>query len=352
MKNRLWIYSVLLLALLAVVLWRQPAQSPASLETTYQTTATPASQSAEIATTSTNVEASTVSSKQPIVVTATNLSPAELRSLQIKQSIEGMNVPISFYGRAIDQNSNGLPGVKITFRVMQPRAGIDFAIASNMPKLARTTDANGYFSVEGISGSDLNIESVGKDGYQLSPKTQLGYRYGQSPVPLYPDPNKPVIIKMWKLGEAQTLIFHRLSRIGIPVDGQSIQFDLMNGKKVSSGGQLVVRLKRDPQILPRGDSRYDWSVEFEIPNGGLVTNNDEFMYQAPNSGYQETFKIEMPKTSENWTTDLDQQFYIQFENGKSFGSLVVHLSTIHDTPPLGLTLESVINPNGQQSLQP
>ena len=151
---------------------------------------------------------------------------------------------------------------------------------------------------------------------------------------------------MWKLGEPQQLTSHHLTRIGIPVDGQPVQFDLFNGNKVASGGQLIVRLKRDPQILPLGNARYDWSLELEIPSGGLVTNNDEFMYQSPENGYQETFKFDMPKDAENWSTAINQQFYIELENGKYFGSLVVRLNTIHDTPPLGINLDIVINPNG------
>ena len=58
---------------------------------------------------------------------------------------------------------------------------------------------------------------------------------------------------MWKLGESQKLISHSLSRIGIPVDGQAVQFDLFNGIKVLSGGQLIMRFERKPQVLPPGN---------------------------------------------------------------------------------------------------
>ena len=97
---------------------------------------------------------------------------------------------------------------------------------------------------------------------------------------------------------------------------------------------------------------YDWSLELEIPNGGLVTNEDEFMYQAPESGYQETYKVEMSEGAVNWTASLDQQFYIQLENGKYFGNLTVHLLTFHSPPPVVLTLGITINPNGSRNLQP
>ena len=284
------------------------------------------------------------SSKKPALL--------EPRALQIEQILEGRNVPVIFYGKIIDQESNGLSNVHIRLNVQQPYfVPATYSTEANYQQFERVTDSNGCFSLENAKGASLTIVSVEKKGYRLSPKSENIYAYGDAPRPHHPDSHNPVIIRMWKLGEPQQLISHHLTRIGIPVDGQAIQLDLFNGKKVSSGGQLIVRLKRDPQIItPR--TRYDWNLELEIPNGGLVVNDDEFIYRVPDSGYQKTFKFDMPKDAKNWTTALNQQFYIQLGNEKTFGSLVVRLSTIHNTPPLGINLDIVINPSGSRSLQP
>ncbi len=266
----------------------------------------------------------------------------------ILQYMESQNKLIDFYGQVVDQDGNPISDVKIKVKVRHwdVKFPAPFGDEVNMIPVEKVTDLGGRFEIHDVTGDVFDIESIQKNGYALSPKTPNGFG------PSTGNFQNPVIIRMWRLGEPQQLISHHLTRIGIPVDGQPIQFELFNGKKVSLGGQLIVRLKRDPQILPPGNARYDWSLELEIPHGGLAVNNDEFMYQAPKSGYHETFQFDMPQDAKNWTTALNQQFYIQLENGKYFGSFVVRLSTIHDTPPLGLNLDMVINPNGSRNLQP
>jgi len=289
-------------------------------------------------------------SRQAILITnQATVSRSELLKISLVQK----NAPIDFYGKVIDQEYYAVPDVHIVMHVRQWHLDATSDPWGNQfQKFNLTTDSNGTFALKNSTGDSLTIESAYKDGYRLSSKTQKGYGYGDVSNPHHPDPQNPVILKMWKLGEPQQLISHHLTRIGIPVDGQPVQFELFNGKKVSSGGQLTVRLRRDPQILTQGNTRYDWSLELEIPHGGLAVNNDEFMYQAFEHDYHDVFKFAMPKDVENWTPVLNQQFYIQLENGKYFGSLVVHLSTIHNTPPLGLNLDIVINPNGSRNLQP
>ena len=267
---------------------------------------------------------------------------------------ESHNIPIEFYGRFIDQDSNPVPGVKIRIAIQQTymTSPTSLSFGSKMIRMEKQSELDGNFVLQGEKGDGFKIEVIEKDGYKLSPSTQLNYGYVGNAAPFHPDPQNPVVFKMWKLDKPQQLISHDISRIAIPVDGQPVQFDLIGGNKVSSGGQLIVRFERNPQTLPPGNSGYDWKATFEIPDGGLVANNDEFMYQAPENGYKNTYTVEMPNGTTNWTPVLDQKFYIQLENGKSFGSLNVHLPTFHNTPPLGLTLDVVINPSGSRNLQP
>lgn len=208
------------------------------------------------------------------------------------------------------------------------------------------TDSKGLFRLTGLRGALLNI-TVEKKGY-ISLKFEGSWRNVHTSMLTA---NNRKTFKIWKLGEPQQLISHHLTRIGIPVDGRPVQFDLFSGKRVYSDGQLIVRLNRNPRVIPPR-TRYDWTLELRIPNGGLVATNDDFMYSAPENGYQETFKYNMPKDAENWTAAINQQFYIELDNGKYFGCLVVRLLTIHDTPPLGINLDIVLNPSGSRDLQP
>lgn len=353
MKTRFWKYILLLaLTMLAFFLWKHRSKNTTVSDMPTGQTALQSKNTQNIITppSSTNT---TALQNPPNPTTQPQIQTTNSRLEKLKSLLESKNAPVSFYGHVVDQESNGVAGVQILMSVRQWGFGGAFDSWGNkFPKFNRVTDSAGSFSLENVNGDSLTVESVTKEGYRLSPKTLKGYGYGDVSNPHYPDPQNPEVIKMWKLGESQQLVSHHLSGIGIPVDGQSVQFDLFNGKKVSSGGQLIVRLKRDPQTLPPRGPRYDWSLELKIPNGGLVANQDEFMYQAPNGGYQEDFKFDMPKDATNWTTAINQQFYIELESGKSFGSLVVRLNTIHDTPPLGINLDMEINPNGSRDLQP
>ena len=300
-----------------------------------------------------NVPASTLNTSSSVSPKSITINDHDRLPEIFQKYNQSHNIPIAFYGQVIDQESNPVPNVKITISIQQTymTSPTTLEFKSKYVEKEVKTDANGFFSINGENGDSLNLKSIQKDGYQLSAQTLLTYGYENVAVVFHPDSQNPVIFQMWKLGESQKLISHSLSRIGIPVDGQPIQFDLLNGTKASSGGQLIVRFERNPQILMGGDSGYDWRATFEIPNGGFVANSDEFMYQAPENGYQETYTVEMPKGATNWATTLDQQFYIRLGNG-NYGNLTVHLPTFHNTPPIGLDLGITINPNGSRNLQP
>lgn len=356
MKSRFWIFIlVLALVALAILFWRHPVQPAGNIEKIHQ--AVPASASPTETTNispnaAPNAGASQISTNNVNISAATNLPPAELRNLQIKQAIEGMNVPISFYGRVIDQESNGLPGVVIVLHIMQPRVGIDFAIPKNMPKFERTTDANGYFSVEGISGSDLDIESVDKRGYRLSPKTEMGYRYGQSPVPFYPDPSKPVIIKMWKELETKESLVTGSHVFGID-SGKIYTLDLIQGKKFEGQANGDLRVSITRPIVINSKDRYPWSYSIEVISGGLVeaSPDDEFMYLAPEAGYEPKLARVFDPADSDWNMEINKQFFIRTRDGRVYGRVQVSVYADYNVHS-AIEVNYALNPNASRNLQP
>lgn len=342
--------SILALIALAIAFWRHPIQPASSHSETSSHTMSGDVLPVGITNTSANISLPQANSNNANGIGVTNRSPAELRSLQIKQAIEGMNVPINFYGRVIDQNSNGLPEVKIAFRIMQPRADIDFAIPKNMPKLERATDADGYFSVEDISGSDLDIESVGKDGYRLSPKTQLGYRYGQSPVPFHPDPQNPVIIKMWKELDTKASLIKGSHVFGID-SGKTYTLDLVQGKKYEgqTAGDLKVSITRPSEVNSK--DKYPWSYSIAAIHGGLIETDDEFMYLAPKSGYHTKFARQFDPTDSDWNLEVVKHFFIHTRDGQVYGRVQVQIYSVYNVHS-AIEVNYAINPNGSRNLQP
>src|SRR5436190_13831908 len=76
------------------------------------------------------------------------------------------NVPVSFYGKVVDQDSNSLSGVKISASVrhwFQPDI-LAFAYGAKFIRITEETDQHGRFKFSGVSGDTLGIEGVYKDG--------------------------------------------------------------------------------------------------------------------------------------------------------------------------------------------
>lgn len=338
-----YIIFILILAVVIVAFWRRPV--PASNEAKKS----PESAQFNILLQGTNEANQTnLTSAHAKIPTGSSLSPtnATLKSITEK-FIQQQQGPISFYGQCIDQNSNPVAGVDIEASVQQltfdPTA--EEMVGAKQIGVKLTSDINGRFEITGVVGTGFGIILSPKNGYMSSSKSPKSFGQNSGSY------ENPIVFRMWKKGGSQKLISHYISRMGIPVDGQPVQFDLLNGNRVTSGGQFIVSCKRDPLMLPSGNSRYNWSVILQVPNGGLITNNDEFMYLAPEVGYEEAYAVEMDKAATNWTRTLDQQFYIKLENG-DYGNLIVHLPTFHSPPPIVLTFTVTINPCGSQNLEP
>jgi hypothetical protein len=269
--------------------------------------------------------------------------------MDVADHVRKKNVPIKFWGVVVDQNDMPLPDVVVRLAVRQWYVASPSNVEPQFDKHEKITGADGAFDLSNGQGDVLTVESVEKPGYVLSSKAGRTFGYNIS-TNFIPDPSRPTIFKMWKRGEAQPLITHYLSRAGIPCDGEAAYFDLMQGKKTSGQGDLIVRFRRNPVRLLPGIRRYDWAIEFEMPQGGLLETNDEFMFMAPEEGYKSTLKIEMPKDSPEWKPRLDRQFFIRLRNGQ-YGRLVLRLSTHYEPPPTGLTMDIAINPSGARSLE-
>jgi RHS repeat-associated protein len=91
-----------------------------------------------------------------------------------------------------------------------------------------------------------------------------------------PDSNNPVVITMWKPQGAEPII-HTVLESRVPYNGTSAIFNLMTGKKAADG-DLKITLSRFPLKIHRGRSKYDWKVEIETINGGLIEENDPYPY--------------------------------------------------------------------------
>ena len=267
-----------------------------------------------------------------------------------REAARQKNVPIHFWGKVVDQDGLPLAGVSVTLTARQWGLAVTPLLQPTFKKVIHISDHDGLFQVINEKGDVLTVEALKKEGYTASPLALRSFGYNIS-TNITPEASNPVLFKMWKKGPAQPVVTRHFPNTGIPCDGTAISFDLITGEKGTHAKDLIVRFFRDPLTLTSRTEKFDWTFTLEMPEGGLIETNEEFMLLAPESGYQPFFRIEVPKQSPNWKKTLSKQFYVMLRGGDVFGSLSIQLFAYYPTPPTGLTVSVTINPTGNRSLE-
>ena len=260
---------------------------------------------------------------------------------KMRADIEAKNVPLDFYGRVIDQDTNGLSGVSIAIRVRHWNT----ESFGSVP-IERETDSNGRFDIHDVTGDAFDIESMGKEGYELEPNTKRAYGATGGSV------NDPVLFTMWGTNIHEQLITGEKSFQIVP-DGRPYFIDLTKGTIAESGdADLKVWVNRPNQIV-YGKS-YDWSSETDVMNGGLLaeTDSSSSMYLAPIDGYTPSFQFEQ-KIGSGWGNSTgEKRFYIRLNNGLKYGRFTIEMmSYYNDQIPGMIRISYVLNPSGSRILR-
>lgn len=269
-------------------------------------------------------------------------APARVDSVaineKIRAEIEAKNVPFDFYGRAIDQDSNALSGVKFKLAVRHWSTTTLGAI-----HIERETDADGRFDIHGETGDAFDVENVGKAGYELEPGQRTFGVVGGSI-------ESPVVFKMWSTNVHEQLITGGQS-FHIEPDSRPYVIDLAKGTIAESGaGDLKVWVKR-PKLITYG-KRYDWSCEMDVLNGGLLAASDASMYLAPADGYTPSFQFEQ-KVGSGWGDSTgEKRFYVRLNNGAVYGRITIELFAYYnDRVPGMVRIQYALNPSGSRVLR-
>jgi hypothetical protein len=192
--------------------------------------------------------------------------------------------PIEFYGKVVDQAGSPLSGVAISASVLYNNG-----LTSGMSKSETKTDAQGRFSISGMRGRTLglDLEKTGyeydgeKGPFQFTELVDKKERYT-------PDQKNPVILTMWKLQGAESMLHFDEIDFKIQSDGAPMRINLITGKRVATGGDLIITLRHPKAEKDQeGLERYPWTAELVAAGGGFVESTAYLMYLAPESGYIE-----------------------------------------------------------------
>jgi hypothetical protein len=279
--------------------------------------------------------------------------PAEAvikRINQVRAAMEDANQPIRFYGKVIDQDGAPLPGVKVALGVRRTSEVLPGLTNDGSDRFEIVTDEGGRFQLTDAKGALLGVKALEKVGYEASSQSMRYFWYYENENKKYrPDANTPEVFRMWKLVGAERLITAD-KFYGVVPDGRGYAVDVLTAKKVEGGnaGDFKVSIKRPAQI--DAGSKYDWSCLIEGIGGGVVETQDEFMYRAPESGYQPRYEVKVPASDPQWSDRAKRQLYLKSRDGKVYARMDVEILANYQNKAV-FNVKYYANPTGSRNLE-
>ena len=268
----------------------------------------------------------------------------------LEQVTQSFNTPIAFYGRVIDQNNNPVADARIGY------SPIDNFLSSNT-SYSGMSDAEGYFSIDGIKGIAHGV-GVTKEGYypvndeyDKSPSSSGVFAYGIGPDSVRraaPTKDNPAIFVLHKQGEAEPLIYVDRLKIGIPKTGQPVRIDLTRGK--AGSGDLRIESWTGEKM----QNHFDWKYRLSVEGGGIVERKERFDFAAPNDGYETAVEVGFSKNSDQWSDRLTRDYFLKLADGRyARFSVRLFAGGINDEADRNwVVLESYVNPTpGSRNLE-
>jgi len=286
-----------------------------------------------------------------------------------------------FHGRVVDQYQQPVAGADVTFE------GVNNFLEAGSGIGRVKTDPDGYFVID-VRGAALRLGGIHypqlEYSYQVPrlPMTDryvyrdlltgaAGFQAGgkdrrfQDSLKYFDRAHAYTIRTYRKKGPAGAFGrgaggFHILS------DGRTYTLRFLresyHGNMLEGAvpGHIRISCARGPIDAVRDDTigayRANWAYTITPVNGGILPTTDEFMNEAPESGYQNSYKIAMKRDDPNFVDKLlNQRFYFRSNGGKEYGMLYVHFEPLgglaDKDKPCMLSLRYKLNDTGSRNLE-
>lgn len=273
------------------------------------------------------------------------------RMLELRQIMNQANQPVQFWGKVVDQDSAPLPSVKVRVSIKHTVETVPGSTRDVFNHIDLVTDSQGLFSITGRKGALLGIEELKKEGYEAPYTGNRAYWYAPPIVTMQftPDAARPEVFRMWKKSGAEKLVVGD-KFYGIVPDGRSYAIDLFDEKKIegSNVGDFKISIRRPVQISP--GSKYDWNCTIEGIGGGVIETRDEFMYRAPESGYQPRYEVAVSSSNPQWSDRATRRLYLKSNDGKAYARLEVEIFANYQDKAV-FSVKYHANPHGSRNLE-
>ena len=328
MKARYFASFVIIFLVLAVV-WKLHRQQP---------TVEPEMISVQQKTNEAQIALPAPANNSHVIKAATNLLLATDNQRKMedwrKQIIDERNVPIEFFGKVVDQDSNPIAGVTIQAAVVY----VDVVV-----QVKRTTAADGRFEISGLKGTGFDLNVLEKAGYEPEPFSR-GHGVAGGSL------DNPVVFKMWSTNIHEQLISGSKPFDIIP-DGRPYFINFADDSiSESDNGDLKVWIQYTNQVV-RGQLD-DWSAGIEVINGGLQETKDYSMFSAPSDGYVPNFIWKNQIKGGQRGSIGQRRFYLALKNGQEYGRMTIEMiAPFNNQTPGLIRLSYAINPSGSRILR-
>jgi len=263
-----------------------------------------------------------------------------------QMALNDWRAPIEFYGKVVDENTNAVAGADVHF------VWTDLSPEGSSERRTHSDD-NGLFSLRGVAGKNLHVETFKQGYYNYSP-SGLYFNYTGQAQNFVPDASNPVLFRLKSKGVVEPLIHVHAGRGGmegirITKDGTPVEISLRSGNAVPLGqGDIRVQCWTYDQGKRPGQG-YDWKCQITVPGGGLEPRADDLDFEAPQDGYQPTDVIDMPAEIENrWSNDVKRQYFLKLGSG-NYARINFEMIAHGDH---FVVVESYYNPSGSRNLEP
>jgi hypothetical protein len=257
------------------------------------------------------------------------------------------DVPINFYGRLQDQHGDSVPYAAVNFIVR-----VDSGTESMVKRSKVMADGNGAFNITGYHGQDLSITPQ-KAGYVLATASTF-FKYSHlEEHPFASDPNNPTVLDMWKLEGAEPLVGINRT-LKLPYASTPLNFDLLMGNVVPSGGDLEILVTRAPGLISqRQQDHGDWSIQLVPVNGGIIESDFQTAqntFEAPADGYENNYQVQMKHDDPAWFDNVQRTFFMTSRNGQIYSKFSFGFQ-INDDPSglMWIQIKGVANTNGSRN---
>jgi hypothetical protein len=277
--------------------------------------------------------------RQPILMAVLGLAAVCLLSSCMEMAIRSENwKSLALYGKVIDQYGNPVAGATVRGAI-----GINVSMVESGGRFVYTqTDAQGCFHFLHIHGAGIGIWPQ-KEGFYYNLKIPW-----QRPVDYQPDPRNPIIFQIWKIRGAENLVQSSL-RTSLTPAGSAKSFKIASGAPANDGDLKITFMRTGDEDRPGLVHRFNWNIKIEVPDGGLIKEDDAYPFWAPDKGYQAIFEVIMTSNSPSWQSQVNQNFYIKNSSGK-YGTMSLDVYSLSRPPEVHASF--TMNPSGSQNLEP